>query len=159
MSKSFPIRLAIAVLPVAAASILGGLVTSPAIPVWYAGLTKPSFNPPSWVFGPVWTVLYAMMAYAVFRILSLPSNTSGRSLALNAFFVQLALNASWSFAFFGMRSTMYGLMVIVPMMAAIVMTIITFMRVDKISAFLLVPYAAWVSFATLLNIELFRLNG
>jgi translocator protein len=149
MNLTFPVRLALAILPVAIASILGGLVTSPAIPNWYAALAKPSFNPPSWVFGPVWTLLYMMMAYAAFRILSLPPSTHGRRLALSAFFLQLALNAAWSPAFFGMRSTLLGL----------VATVIAFLRVDKISAFLLLPYLAWVSFATILNFELFRLNG
>ncbi len=156
---SVPVRLALAVLPVLAASVLGNIATMPNIPGWYAGLVKPSFNPPNWVFGPVWTVLYIMMAYAAFRVLGLPRSTEGRAPALLAFYVQLALNAAWSFAFFGANSTVGGMVVILPLLAMILVTIWRFRLVDPPAAWLLVPYAAWVSFATVLNIAIWRLNG
>lgn len=151
-------RLALAILPAIAASAAGGLITSPNIPGWFSALVKPSFNPPNWIFGPVWTVLYCMMAYAVFRILSLPPGTPGRSRAIILFFVQMALNASWSFAFFGANSTLLGLVVIVPLLAMILATITAFRPLDRMAALLLVPYAAWVSFATVLNASLWALN-
>jgi translocator protein len=151
-------RLALAILPAIAASAMGGLVTAPNIPGWYAALVKPSFNPPNWIFGPVWTVLYIMMAYAAFRVLSLPSSTPGRSRALILFFVQMALNALWSVAFFGANSTVLGLVVIIPLLGMILATIVAFRPLDRVAALLLVPYAAWVSFATILNTALWALN-
>lgn len=159
MSMSVPARLAIAVLPVVAALVLGNLATIPNIPTWYAGLVKPGFNPPNWLFGPIWTLLYAMMAYALFRILSLPAGTPGRQTAIIVFFVQLALNAAWSWAFFGANSTLGGVLVIVPLLAMILVTIRCFRPLDQASAYLLVPYAAWVAFATVLNVAIWRLNA
>jgi tryptophan-rich sensory protein len=153
------IKLALfAALPVLAASVLGGLFTGPAIPGWYAGLAKPSFNPPNWVFGPVWTLLYAMMAYAFFRILRLTPGLAGRSMAIVSFAGQLILNAAWSGAFFGLQSPAAGLIVIMPLLGLILLTIVLFMRLDRVAGWLLVPYALWVSFATLLNFTLWRLN-
>ena len=105
------VRALAAALPVAAAAILGSVATLPNIPTWYASLAKPSFTPPNSVFSPVWTILYALMAYAAWRILSLPWGAPGRAGALMAFFVQLALNAAWSWAFFWMRSPLAGLLV------------------------------------------------
>ncbi len=156
---SRPARLALAVLPVIAASGLGGLVTRAAVPVWYAGLARPAFNPPNWVFGPVWTVLFAMIALSAYRILSLAPGTPGRREALWAYALQLALNTAWSFAFFGLQSTLAGLVVIVPLLAAILLTIRLFWPLDRVAAWLLVPYAAWVSYATVLNAALWWLNG
>lgn len=159
MTMSLPARLAISVLPVIAALVLGNLATIPNIPTWYAGLEKPGFNPPNWVFGPVWTLLYAMMAYALFRILTLPAGTPGRQTAIMVFFIQLTLNAAWSWAFFGANSTLGGLLVIVPLLAMILVTIWKFRPLDQASAYLLAPYAAWVSFATVLNFAIWRLNA
>lgn len=148
----------IAVAVVVAASLIGNAATMPAIPTWYAGLTKPSFNPPNWVFGPVWTALYAMMAYAFYRVLRAPEATPGRGAALVAFVVQIVLNALWSVAFFGMKSPALGLLVIAALWLAIVATIIAFRRVDALAAWLLAPYLAWVSFAAVLNFAVWRLN-
>ncbi|WP_243370396.1 TspO/MBR family protein [Microvirga solisilvae] len=153
------LRFLIAVLPVVAVSVAGGLVTRAKIPTWYAGLEKPSFNPPNWVFGPVWTTLYALMAYALWRILSLPKSTPGRTGAVALFFVQLALNSAWSFAFFGAQSPLMGLVVIATLIVAILATIVAFWKLDRIAAWLLVPYLAWVSYATLLNGSIWQLNG
>lgn len=149
----------IAILPVVVASLLGSAATVPRIPTWYATLAKPPFNPPNWVFAPVWTVLYAMMAYSVFRILRLADGTPGRGGALAAYHAQLALNLLWSFAFFSMQSPAMGLAVILPLLATILVTIRLFARLDRISARLLWPYAAWVAFATLLNLSIWWLNG
>lgn len=148
----------IAILPVVAASLLGSAATVPEIPTWYATLAKPPFNPPNWVFAPVWTALYAMMALSVFRILRLPSATPGRREALAAYHVQLALNLLWSFAFFAFQSPLAGLAVILPLLAMILVSIRLFGRLDGGSAGLLWPYAAWVAFATLLNLSIWWLN-
>jgi tryptophan-rich sensory protein len=143
---------------VVVASMIGNFVTLPHIPTWYAGLVKPSFNPPNWLFGPVWTLLFAMMAWSVFRILQQPAGTPGRSRALTAYWVQLVLNPLWSIAFFGLTSPLLGLVVIVPFLAAILVTIAWFWPLDRLASGLLWPYAAWVSFATLLNAAIWWLN-
>jgi translocator protein len=152
-------RFLIAVLPVAVVSVSGSLVTAPNIPTWYAGLVKPGFTPPNWLFAPVWTLLYVMMAYAIWRILSLPQDVPGRAAAITSFFVQLALNALWSWAFFGANSPMAGLIVILALSVAIVATIRAFWPLDRAAAFLLVPYLCWVAYATALNGAIWRLNG
>lgn len=152
-------RFLVAVLPVVAVAVSASLVTQPNIPTWYAGLAKPSFTPPNWAFPVAWTILYAMMAYALWRILSLPENRPSRRAAIIAFFVQLTLNGTWSFAFFGSKSPVAGLVVIVALIAAILATIRTFWRLDRTAALLLVPYLAWVAYATLLNGTIWRLNG
>ncbi len=155
---SLPLRLALAVAPVMAAALLGGLVTRANIPTWYAAIERPSFTPPNGVFGPVWTVLFAMIALSAYRILSRPPSPARRG-ALAVFAAQLALNTAWSFAFFGLRSPLAGLLVIVPLWASIALTIARFAPLDRTAAWLLVPYLAWVSYATALNIAIWWLNG
>ena len=152
------LRLAlIAIAPVAAAAIVGNLATMPKIATWYAGLMKPSFNPPNWVFGPVWGILYATMAYAFFRVLAgQPSPWTGAAVLL--FLVQITLNASWSLAFFAAESPRAGLLVIFMLWIGILLTTWTFWQIDRWASILLWPYLAWVSFAALLNLEIARLN-
>ncbi|AMN44094.1 TspO/MBR family protein [Rhodoplanes sp. Z2-YC6860] len=139
------------------ASGLGQLATFPNLG-WYSTLVKPAFNPPNWIFGPVWTTLYALMAFASWRIMRLPGS-SQRSLALLLFFGQLVLNAVWSWMFFGLHSPLLGLIDIIPQLSLIVLTIVAFSRLDVIAGWLLVPLAAWVSFATILNVAVWRLNA
>jgi len=153
------LRLLIAVLPVVAASVAGGLVTRANIPIWYADLAKPGFTPPNWLFAPVWTSLYGLMAYALWRILSLPRTQPGRTAAVTLFFVQLALNSLWSFAFFGAQSPLAGLIVVIALIMAILAMIVPFWKLDRGAALLLVPYLVWVSYATLLNGAIWQLNG
>ena len=150
--------LVVAILPVVAASLLGSAATVPQIAGWYVGLAKPPFNPPNWIFAPVWTALYALMALAVFRILRVPVGAPGRRRALLVYHLQLLLNIGWSFAFFGANSPLAGLVVIVPLLAAIAATIAAFRPLDRLAANLLWPYLAWVSFATLLNASIWWLN-
>jgi benzodiazapine receptor len=152
-------RLLAAGLPVLMAAALGSLATLPNIPTWYAGLAKPWFTPPNGVFSPVWTILYALMAYSVWRILTLPDRAPGRHGALAAFFVQLALNAAWSWAFFGLHSPLAGLVVIAVLLAMILVTVRRFWSLDRLAAALLVPYAVWVAFATVLNAAIWHLNA
>lgn len=150
---------AIAVGAVAAASIIGQLATFPNITPWYAGLTKPSFNPPNWIFAPVWTVLYLLMAFAVWRFLRLPEKSTTRRLALTLFFLQLVLNAAWSLMFFGAHSALLGLVNIVPQWILVLGTAAIFYRLDKIAAWCLLPLAAWVAFAIVLNFMIWKLNA
>jgi len=152
-------RFLVAVLPVVVVAVSASLVTQPNIPSWYANLQKPAFTPPNWAFPVVWTLLYALMAYALWRILSIPENRPGRAAAIVAFFGQLVLNGLWSFAFFGGKSLLAGLVVIAALIVAILATIRSFWRLDRAAAVLLVPYLAWVAYATALNGTIWRLNG
>jgi benzodiazapine receptor len=146
----------VAIAPVAAAAVFGNLVTMPNIPTWYAKLAKPTFNPPNWVFAPAWTILYVLMAYSFFRLLD--SASEWRSIAVLLFFIQIALNAAWSWIFFSRHSPRGGLVVIAGLWLAIAAMILAFWQVDHIASVLLLPYLAWVSFAAVLNWEIHRLN-
>ncbi len=150
---------ALAILPVIAASLIGSAVTVPQIPGWYAGLAKPPFNPPNWLFAPVWTTLFALMALAAFRVWRLPAGTASRTQTLLAYHVQLALNMLWSCAFFGLNSPAVGLFVIALLLAAMIWTMRCFAGLgDRLSVVLFVPYLAWVAFASLLNASIWWLN-
>ena len=148
----------LAIITVYATSVVGQLATYRNLATWYAGLVKPSFNPPNWVFGPVWTTLYLLMAFAVWRILRLPEASAERRWALVLFFIQLALNAAWSWMFFAAHNPLLGLINIVPQILVILATIVAFYRVDKLAAWCIMPLAAWVCFATVLNIAIWKLN-
>lgn len=149
----------LAILPVVAASLIGSTVTVPQIPGWYAGLAKPPFNPPNWLFAPVWTTLFALMALAAFRIWRRPAGTEGRARALVVHHLQLALNVLWSCVFFGLNSPASGLIVIALLLAAMIWTMRCFAGLgDRFSAALFAPYLAWVSFAALLNASIWWLN-
>lgn len=136
---------------------LGGLLTSLSVDGWYQTLAKPPFNPPDWVFAPVWTALYLMMAVAAWRIWRHREN-GNRGFALVLFAVQLVLNLAWSGVFFGLMSIGVALLEIVLLWLAIVMTAIAFARIDRVAGWLIVPYAAWVLFASLLNAAIWWLN-
>jgi tryptophan-rich sensory protein len=125
---------------------------------WYARLAKPSWNPPGWLFGPVWTLLYAMMAVAAWMIWR-RGGWRAQRLALGLFLTQLGLNALWTPLFFGQHRPDLALIDIAALWLAIVATLVAFARVHRPAAALLVPYLAWVSFATFLNFTLWRLNS
>jgi tryptophan-rich sensory protein len=152
------IRFIIAVAVPIAVGGLSGYATSRGVATWYPTLVKPSFNPPAWVFGPVWTVLYLMMGVAAFLVWRKGLATDGVRLALAVFAVQLALNGLWSILFFGMQSPAWALVEILLLWLAIGATVVLFRRVVPTAAALLLPYWAWVSFATLLNASLWWLN-
>ena len=135
----------------------GGLLTINEIPGWYAALQKPSFNPPNWLFGPVWTALYIMMGVAFYLVWRNPPSAA-RKKALCAFLVQFALNCAWTPVFFSLHMTGAALVVIVLMWLAILRTIFLFAPFSKTASWLLVPYISWVSFATLLNAAIWWLN-
>lgn len=147
-----------AIAPVLVVSLAGSWVTTPAIPTWYAGLAKPWFTPPNWLFGPAWTLLYVLMSYAFWRILTSRGHAPDRRAAVLAFLVQIFLNGLWSFAFFGWRSPGAGLVVIAALWLAIVATIFAVARLDRTAAWLLAPYLAWTSFASALNVGVYLLN-
>jgi tryptophan-rich sensory protein len=145
---------------VAATSVLGQIATYPNLAPWYAGLNKPSFNPPNWIFAPVWTTLYALMAFALWRVLrvGMRSNTQ-RYYAVGLFFLLLVLNAAWPWMFFGAHSPLLGLINIVPQFAVIVATMVRFLHIDRLAALALLPLAIWVAFAGVLNAAIWMLNS
>lgn len=135
---------------------LGAFFTINAIESWYSALNKPSWNPPNWLFGPVWTMLYILMGIACYLIWK--SDHPRKRAMLKLYFIQLILNALWSPAFFGMQSPIFGLLVIVPLLGAIILCIIEFRRVNTLASSLMVPYLLWVSFASVLNASIWWLN-
>lgn len=149
-------RLAAAVLPVLAAWGAASLGT-PSGMAWYQALDKPVFTPPGWVFGPAWTVLYAIMIYVAWRLLGL-APSRGRTRALVIFYVQLVLNAAWSFAFFYAQSPIAGLVVIAALTACVLAAIVAFRKVDRLGGMLFIPYALWLFFAGAINLGVVILN-
>ena len=158
MRKEIVIRLAVAIAVCWIPVLAGSVFTSSAVDSWYRELEKPWFNPPSWVFGPVWSVLYLGMGIALYLIWT-HGDRSARWRGLMAVFVlQLALNGAWSLAFFGMESPIAGLIVIMPLLTLILVTIVLAWPFSRIASLLLAPYFLWVSFATLLNYAIWQLN-
>jgi tryptophan-rich sensory protein len=139
------------------AGFLGSLFTMPAIPTWYATLRKPSFTPPNWVFSPVWISLFILMGLSLFFVWRRTDHQKLK-VAFIFFFVQFILNILWSILFFWFRSPLLGLVDIVLLWIAILLTIQHFWKVSKFAGVLLLPYLVWVSFATLLNFSLWILN-
>ena len=138
---------------------LGSILTIPSIADgWYGGLAKPRWTPPDYVFGPVWTILFLMMALAACRVWSMRAQYTIRT-ALLAFALQLALNLGWSLLFFACKSPLAGFIDILCLLTALVCTIILFRRLDRSSGLLLVPYNIWIIFAALLNLKILQLNS
>ena len=140
-----------------AIAALASIATRPEIPTWYAGLLKPSWTPPAWLFGPVWTALYAAMAVAGWVVWHRAGWRGGR-LALTLFALQLVLNGAWSFIFFKFHSVGWAFAEIVALWVAIAATIVTFAGVSQLSSLLLIPYLAWVTYAAALNLAIWRMN-
>lgn len=137
--------------------LLGGLFTFPEINSWYAGLQKPAFNPPNWLFGPVWTVLYILMGISLYLIWRKPVSKE-RNAALTIFLIQFVLNFCWSILFFNQHLVGWALVEITVMWAFIFLTILWFKPLSAAAAWLLVPYILWVSFAMILNTAIWKLN-
>jgi len=138
-------------------SAAGGAATASSVGTWYQTLQKPFFNPPNWLFAPVWTALYIMMAIAGWRVWRAHGLRGARA-AMALFAVQLALNLAWSFLFFGYRMIGAALIEIILLLMAILVTTVLFWKRDRPAGMLFVPYAGWVAFATILNFALWRLN-
>jgi tryptophan-rich sensory protein len=135
-------------------SVLGGMAAAPALPEWYPALRKPPWTPPGWVFGPVWTLLYPLVAVAGWMAWREGRARFGPLVYLQ----QLALNAAWPWFFFGQRRPDLALACIVALWVAILATVVAFWRVSRAAAFLMLPYLAWVAFAAALNHAIWRLN-
>jgi tryptophan-rich sensory protein len=140
-----------------AVSAIGAAATATSVGTWYPTLAKPPFNPPNWLFAPVWTALYFMMAIAAWRVWRRDGLRQTRW-ALALFALQLALNLTWSIVFFGLRLIGPALVEIVVLLLAILATTVVFWQRDRAAGMLFIPYAAWVAFATVLNAALWRLN-
>ena len=139
---------------------LSGTVTRESILTWYPTLVKPVFNPPNWIFGPVWTLLYAMMGVAGGLIWNhIESDRENVKKAFLFFIIQLGLNALWSYLFFGLHNPLIALIEIILLWLMIFETYTQFKRIDKVAGLLLIPYLLWVSFATVLNASIWWLNS
>lgn len=136
-------------------AIVGFYFTSQAIPTWYATLDKPSFNPPDWIFAPVWTILYLTLAVSLYFIMT---SRTKNSIAIYFFFTQLVLNAVWSILFFGLKNPLLSFIDIIVLWIFTLITIITSARVSKTSSLILIPYLLWITFAMILNYYILVLN-
>ena len=151
-------KLLISVVGCELVGIISAPITVSAIPTWYESLNKPFFSPPNWVFGPVWTALYGLMGVATYLVWKQGTKEKKVRKALTLFLVQLFVNFIWSFLFFGLRSPLLGLVDILILDVLLVLAIQRFYAVSKTASYLLLPYIAWVFFATLLNAAIVYLN-
>jgi tryptophan-rich sensory protein len=158
-------KLAISIVAPLMAGAIGSVFTAPSIAGWYANLVKPALNPPSWIFGPVWTTLFVLMGIALFLVWKKHSTVIQSAqmlriwkLGIILFVTQLILNTLWSILFFGLESPAWALVEIVILWFAILATIITFYKISKPTLWLLLPYILWVSFAGYLNYAIWSLN-
>ena len=143
---------------VLATSTTGRIVTAPGVKGWYRTIAKPWFNPPNWVFPVAWSLLFVLMGVAFYRVLRAPAAMPWRRVAIVCFLAQLVMNVSWSLSFFGAHSPLLGLIVVVPFWLMIFATQQAFWRIDRAAGWLLVPYLAWVAFATVLNAAILAMN-
>lgn len=146
------IRLILSIALCEGAGIIGSFFTFQSVSTWYPTLIKPVFNPPAFIFGPVWTTLYLLMGVSLYLV------WGKKKTKLKWFWKQLLLNVLWSVAFFGLKSPILGLLIIILLEISIILTIKSFSRVNKTATYLLYPYIAWVSFATILNLSIVILN-
>ena len=157
-AKAHAVRLVLCLAAVAVAAGVGGLGTRAGLQDWYAELAKPSWTPPGWLFGPVWTVLYAAMAVAAWLVWR-TAEPAVAARALTVFAIQLVLNAIWPLVFFGLRMPGAAFVEIVGLWAAVLVTVIVFWRSVPAAALLMVPYLCWVTFAAALNLAVWRMNA
>lgn len=137
---------------------IGSFFTTNAIPTWYAGLQKPWFNPPNWLFGPVWTILYVLMAISLYLVWNAKKKEGAKEAIYLIFGVQLTLNTLWSIIFFGLHNPLLGFLIIVLLWGSILVMILRMVRYMKIAGLLQIPYIVWVSFASILNLSILILN-
>jgi translocator protein len=154
MSK--PLKLILSLIFPQIAGGLGAFFTLDSVRDWYLTINRPNWNPPNWIFGPVWTTLYVLMGIACYLIWK--SDHPEKRKLLSLYFIQLGLNTLWSPAFFGAQSPLFGLIVIIPLWVLILNCILQFRKVSNWASGLMVPYLLWVSFATILNGAIWWLN-
>jgi tryptophan-rich sensory protein len=159
MSRVNLLKLAVSIIAANLAGLIGSLFNAPAIPTWYAALNKPAFNPPNWLFGPVWTALYMLMGIAVFLVWRRGGRRPEVRIALALFGLQLVLNALWSIIFFGGHNPGLAFLEIIFLWLAILATMLRFAKISRWAALLLLPYILWVSFAAVLNYSIWQLNS
>lgn len=155
--KSWP-KLLLSLLLAQAAGIIGSFFTTSQINAWYQTIVKPSFNPPNWIFGPVWTFLFILMGLSFYLIWVGGGREKFREKAIAIFIAQLLLNIFWSVLFFGLHNPAAAFVEIIILWLAILANIYYFYQVKKTAAYLLLPYLLWVSFAAVLNFAIWRLN-
>lgn len=158
LQKINKFKLFVSVLACQLAGAVGSVFTVASIDSWYAVLEKPAFNPPSWVFSPVWITLYTLMGISLYLVWVEGLQRKEVKVGIFVFVIQLGLNTLWSFLFFGLQSPYYAFMEIILLWLSIFLTIILFGKVSKKASVLLVPYLLWVSFAALLNFQIWVLN-
>ena len=141
-----------------AAAGLGSLFTFSSIPTWYASLDKPFFNPPNWIFSPVWTLLYFLMGISLYLILLNGWQDREAKRGIILFFAQLLLNVAWSFLFFFLHNPAIAFIIIILLWIMIFLSIFQFLKINKLASYLLIPYLLWVSFASILNFSIWQLN-
>lgn len=154
----YSLKLVVSIIGCELVGVLGTPFTIPAIPSWYTNLNKPVFAPPNWIFGPAWTLLYFLMGIAFYLIWKQGFNKKKIKSAGRFFAAQLGLNFIWSPVFFGLRSPLLGLIVIITMLTLIVITMKKFYTLSHLAFYLLVPYLIWVTFATVLNVVILMIN-
>jgi tryptophan-rich sensory protein len=152
------LKLVIAIVVSELAGIVGSVFTVSSIPTWYATLQKPSFSPPNWIFGPVWTTLYFLMGIAVFLVWKKGLERKDVKIALGVFGGQLVLNALWSIIFFGLHNPFWAFVEIIVLWLAILWTMFAFYKISRPAAYLLLSYILWVSFAAYLNYSIWIIN-
>ncbi|MBD3304472.1 tryptophan-rich sensory protein [Candidatus Woesearchaeota archaeon] len=153
MKKAYKLIISL-IIPFLAAAI-GSIFTAQTLSTWYATLQRPSFSPPSWIFSPVWSILFLLMGFSLYLVWKKGIKTKT---AATFFGIQLGLNALWSVIFFGLQQPLWAFVEIIFLWAAILGTIITFYKIDRRAAYLLIPYLLWVSFAAILNYYIYILN-
>lgn len=141
-----------------AAGIIAAALTAQSVRTWYPTIVKPSFTPPNWLFGPAWTILYALMGIALYLVWQKSEQGIAVRTAVIVFFLQLGLNALWSFIFFGMQSPFWAFVEIVLLWLCILATIILFWKISTAASLLLVPYILWVTYASALTFAIWQLN-
>lgn len=152
-------KLIIAIVVSEMAGIIGSVFTTPSIAGWYAGIVKPAYNPPAWVFGPVWTILFVLMGVAAFLVWKKGLDRRDVKIALGIFVGQLVLNTLWSIIFFGLHNPGAAFVEIIFLWLAIFAVIIAFAKITRLAAWFLVPYILWTSFAAYLNYSIWQLNS
>lgn len=153
------LRIATVIMTCLAVGYISSIVTRENIPTWYALINKPFFTPPNWVFAPVWTLLYIMIGFAAGSVWNkIDTDEANVKKAFLFFLIQLALNALWSYLFFGLRNPMLASFEIILLWLMIYETYVQFKKIDKVSGYLLLPYLAWVCFATILTFSIWYLN-